>query len=130
MTTNRSLYQSHILHLAKNTRYWSLITPAMFDYSATNTLCGDHLRLTLRWYEDAIISHVGCDGDGCVICKASASLLAERLMGMKLNEALSLTTEDIFEMLEVAIPPARRKCALLPLRVLLEGAENMGLKAW
>lgn len=129
MDINHLPYQSHILGYANNKSYWSLITPAMFDHTTTNTLCGDHLRLTLSWAEDAIISHVGCDGDGCVICKASASLLAERLMGMKLHDAISLTEEDIFEMLEVAIPPARRKCALLPLRVLLEGAEKMGLKA-
>ena len=41
---------SSSLH-ARDARYWTRVHPATLDRRAVNALCGDDLRLTLRWSE-------------------------------------------------------------------------------
>ena len=120
-------YPLTLLANARNRKYWSPVTGAMFDHRCANTLCGDDLRLTLRWSAASVVTAVGWSGDGCAISRASATLLGDRLMGMSIDAALHLRDEDMLDMLGVSLPRSRRKCALLPLRALREGASAMGL---
>ena len=122
-----SLYPTHLLAHARDAQYWTRLDPTTLDHRAVNALCGDDLRLTLRWSAASVVTAVGWSGDGCAISRASATLLGDRLMGMSIDAALHLRDEDMLDMLGVSLPRSRRKCALLPLRALREGASAMGL---
>ena len=83
----------------------------------SNPLCGDEITIHLR-VRDGLIEDAKFEGKGCSISMASADILLSRVKGKSVQEALSLTKEDILEMLGIELGPVRLKCALLPLKVL------------
>jgi len=58
------------------------------------------------------------------VSQASMSILSEELEGMKEEDVLKLTKEDVYTMLGVPIGPRRFKCALMSLHT----AKNAILK--
>lgn len=97
-----------------------------------NTLCGDEVTLYVNLSEDKIIRDIGFKAKGCMICKASASILCHTVKGIPLKEALfyvenvkelfqsdgkvEITEDDESEYLalqDVCKYPGRKKCALL-----------------
>ncbi|MCU0475485.1 MAG: iron-sulfur cluster assembly scaffold protein [Anaerolineae bacterium] len=121
-------YRQIILETANNRRNWGALTPNDFDHHEHNPLCGDHLRLTLRLGEGGVIEAVGWEGAGCAISQASASLLGEKLVGMRLADALRITRGEVLAQIGLPLMPTRQKCALLALRVLVVG--GAGAPAW
>ena len=82
-----------------------------------NPLCGDRVRIELR-AEEGIVAEVRFTADACALCVASASLLTERVRGMRLDAVQGVDERWLFASLEGEPPPARRKCATLPLDTL------------
>lgn len=128
MDEGMDFYREHILDHARNQRNRGLLEPADFDHEESNTLCGDHLRLTLRLDDHHKITAVGWEGHGCAISQASASLLGERIIGMTLEEAQHLKRDDILDLIGLQLSPNRMRCALLSLKVLIVGAA--GTQTW
>ncbi len=82
-----------------------------------NPLCGDRVRIELR-AEEGIVAEARFTADACALCVASASLLTERVRGMRLDAVQGVDERWLFASLEGEPPPARRKCATLPLDTL------------
>jgi nitrogen fixation protein NifU and related proteins len=122
------LYREHILDHARHRRNWGLISAPDFDHEEDNTLCGDHLHLTLTLDEHQRIRGVGWDGHGCAISQASASLLGEKLIGMTLEQAYHITRDEMLDLIGISLTPNRMKCALLSLKVLIVGIA--GVREW
>jgi nitrogen fixation NifU-like protein len=95
------------------------------------------VTLTLRLSSDQrLLAAVGCDTRGCVLCTASADLMAEVICGRTPAEALALgqafvallqaapdaaSTEPALDPLRpLAGLPARARCALLPWQALAQ----------
>lgn len=125
MNEGTDFYREHILDHARNQRNWGLLDQADFDHEEANSLCGDHLHLTLRLDDENKIIAVGWDGHGCAISQASASLLGERITGMSLEDAKRLQRDDILDLIGLQLSPNRMRCALLSLKVLVVGAAGM-----
>ena len=121
-------YREIILDAARNRQNWRLLDSADISHEESNPVCGDHLHLTLRLDSDGVVREVGWAGHGCAISQASASLLGERLIGMRLQDAQRLTREDVLSMIGLPLLPTRQKCALLSLKTLVIG--TAGLAAW
>jgi molybdenum cofactor cytidylyltransferase len=84
-----------------------------------NPLCGDRLRMECEVSGARVLSAM-FTGDACAICVASASLLAERVRGIAVRDVMAMTDESAIDALQGAVPPARRRCATLPLETLRE----------
>jgi molybdenum cofactor cytidylyltransferase len=82
-----------------------------------NPLCGDRIRIECD-VSGARVGSAMFTGDACAICVASASLLSERVRGMSVREIMTLPDDSVIEALQGALPPARRRCATLPLETL------------
>ena len=65
-----------------------------------------------------IVKNVMFTGKGCAISKASASLLTDKVKGMKIEELRKWDKTSIIEILGINLGPNRLKCALLPLEAL------------
>lgn len=111
----------------------------------SNPLCGDELDLRLK-VDDGKVADLAYDGEGCSISMASASAMAEAVMGRTLTDADDLAEafrlmmhgegvkreEDLLDGVAfqgVAKFPVRVKCALLgwmalrdAIRTFTEGA--------
>lgn len=122
------MYREIILDYAQNKRNWGLLNPNDFDHEELNPLCGDQVRLTLRYDASGIIREVGWEGKGCAISQAATSMLSERLIGMPYDEATCIDKQQILDMIGIPLTINRVKCALLPLKVLVVG--SLGKRRW
>jgi nitrogen fixation NifU-like protein len=137
----RDLYQELILDHSRHPANFRAMPEATRSVEGDNPLCGDPLRLYVR-FQGERIADISVEGSGCAISVASASLLTERVKGKTVAapEALfhrvhrMLTGEvqaaDEAELGELAARagvrpfPMRVKCATLSwhaLRAALQG---------
>ena len=82
-----------------------------------NPLCGDRIRIECEVSGARVVSAM-FTGDACAICVASASLMSERVRGMAVPEVMTIADQSVIDALQGAVPPARRRCATLPLDTL------------
>ena len=124
MAVDDQFYREFILDHYKNPRNFGRLDGAQISHEEYNPLCGDLVGMDFR-VNDGVIEDVMFHGRGCAISQASASLLTERLKGMSLEEARTISKEDVLDELGIDISPARLKCALLSLKVLKVGAYGL-----
>jgi len=95
-----------------------------------NPLCGDRVRIELRAEQGGrTIADARFTADACALCVASASLLTERVRGMRLDAVQGVDERWLFASLEGEPPAARRKCATLPLDTLRRAAASLSPSA-
>jgi nitrogen fixation NifU-like protein len=117
------IYRQYILEHYRDPRNHGHLDNPDIHAADTNPLCGDRVEIDLALDGDRV-REVRFDGRGCAISQASASMLTERMEGATLEELRALKPDDVFEMLGVAIGPARQRCALLSLRVLHQAIDG------
>ncbi len=81
MNTTDDLYQEIILQHSRHPRHFGKLEPHTCAVAADNPLCGDSYRIYLRVDESGVVRGIAFEGAGCAISKASASLMAEALIG-------------------------------------------------
>ena len=100
------------------------------EMEGVNPSCGDEITVQLK-VKDGVITDGGFIGDGCAISQASADIMIDMVIGLKVEEAQHLannfirmikgeaTPEEIEELGEagalsdISHMPARVKCAVL-----------------
>lgn len=114
------LYREIILDHYKHPRNFGELEKPDAKASEYNATCGDRISIELRVNASTRqrIKDICFSGEGCAISMASASMLTEKVTGMRLKDVLALGTNDIVNMLGTELTPSRTKCALLPLEVL------------
>jgi nitrogen fixation NifU-like protein len=136
MNDMRQLYQEVILDHNRKPRNFGSLTEANRQSEGHNPLCGDHIRLSLNVI-DGHIESIAFSGDGCAICKASASMMTGAVKGQAIAYAEILVTEfrgmvtstldpetqeNHLGKLKVFVGvkdlPSRVKCAILPWHTL------------
>ena len=134
MSEARMLYQEVILDHNRKPRNYGSLENANRHAEGHNPLCGDHIKLTLNVSGD-LIESVAFEGEGCAICKASASMMTGAVKGKKVEEAEELVSEfrgmatgslDLEQshlgklkvFAGVKDLPSRVKCAILPWHTL------------
>lgn len=88
------LYQDLILDHFKNPRRKRTLHPEEILVDEENPTCGDHIQLAMR-IEQGRIADVAFDGRGCAISMASASMMAERLVGMTVDDTRRLISDFV-----------------------------------
>jgi len=85
----RDLYQEVILDHSRHPRNFGHEDHANRRVRGSNPLCGDRMTLYLT-VEDGVVKDAKFEGNGCAISMASASLMTERVKGMKADDAKAL----------------------------------------
>jgi nitrogen fixation protein NifU and related proteins len=114
-------YRDYILDHYRNPRNFGSLERVDVEAEDLNPLCGDQIRMQLK-LDDGVVSDVRFSGKGCAISQASASMLTERVKGMKLADIAKLSKDVVLEDVGIGISPTRMKCAMLGLRVLKSAA--------
>ncbi|MEC8209613.1 MAG: SUF system NifU family Fe-S cluster assembly protein [Verrucomicrobiota bacterium] len=125
------LYQEIILDHNKRPRHYGALANATHEAEGYNPLCGDKIEVFLQLTGD-VIEAIQFECASCAICKASASIMAEALVGksisvgeslqMLVSRILKTDTNTVTLDLQGEIAalsgvrnfPARIKCATLP----------------
>ncbi|HEY4698150.1 MAG: SUF system NifU family Fe-S cluster assembly protein [Gallionellales bacterium RIFCSPHIGHO2_02_FULL_57_16] len=136
MTDIRQLYQEVILDHNRKPRNFGSILGANRHAEGHNPLCGDHIRLSMNVLEDKIET-IAFEGEGCAICKASASMMTGAVKGKSVQDA-EIMVEEFRGMATGTLDldradhhlgklkifagvkdlPSRVKCAILPWHTL------------
>ncbi|RNI24652.1 Fe-S cluster assembly sulfur transfer protein SufU [Flexivirga caeni] len=139
------LYQELILDHAKHPEHAGLREPFDAQTHHVNTTCGDEVTLRVRVAGDTV-QDVSYDSLGCSISVASASVLAEQVIGHSVADSLQ-TYDAMHTMLTskgqdpgdeeiigdgvafsgVSKYPARVKCALLPWAAYTDALAQAGV---
>jgi nitrogen fixation NifU-like protein len=144
------LYAELILDHAKAPHHAGLRAPYDVEVAQVNPVCGDEVTMRLQLSgtgEDAVVTDVSYDAQGCAISKASTSVLTDLVIGRPVRDAVS-TGEAVRTMVRsrdsepdedvlgdavalqgVAKYPARVKCALLGWTALTEALLMSGVLA-
>ena len=109
----RTLYQDLVLEHGKHPRNEGTLPRSTHEATAHNPLCGDRVTLRLRVREGRV-DEVRFEARGCMLARASASLLTEAVTGRSVEEALALARS--LEALVNDDSPPRDIGALEPLR--------------
>lgn len=126
-----ALYQEIILDHYKNPHHKGLRDPFEAEVHHVNPTCGDEVTLRVH-LADGTVEDVSYDCLGCSISQASASVMADLIIGKSVDEAMRIHSsfqelmqgrgnvvpdeevlEDGIAFAGVAKFPARVKCALL-----------------
>ncbi|WP_265446627.1 Fe-S cluster assembly sulfur transfer protein SufU [Flexivirga meconopsidis] len=143
------LYQELILDHSKRPQHAGLREPYDAQTHHVNTTCGDEVTLRVHLAgdgPDARVEDVSYDAVGCSISIASASVLAEEVIGHTVAESLHtfdairsmLTSKgedpgdeeiigDAVAFAGVSKYPARVKCALLPWTAYTDALARAGV---
>jgi len=122
------LFAENILDHYRNPRNKGFIENPDIVAGDSNPLCGDVIDFQLKFNGNKIFE-ARFQGSGCAISQASASMLAEKIEGMPLEQAKCLSARNVFELLGIEVSGQRAKCALLPLWVLRKAiSEKLGEK--
>jgi nitrogen fixation protein NifU and related proteins len=117
------LYKEIILEHWENPQNYGVIKSPDFDETNFNPTCGDEIRFTGKIKKGKLID-IKFTSKGCAISKASASLLTQKIINMKIEDILKLKEETVLSNLPVKISPARHNCALLGIRCINKGIEK------
>jgi nitrogen fixation NifU-like protein len=112
------LYRENILEHYKRPHNWGELEDPDLEFFDSNPLCGDELRVQLKVDEDGKVAQVAFSGHGCAISQAAASMASDEVLGMPVEELLTLDREFVLDLLGIDISATRIKCALLSLKVL------------
>ncbi|HET9423772.1 MAG TPA: NTP transferase domain-containing protein [Gemmatimonadaceae bacterium] len=110
-------YSSLVLEHFRRPRNRGRHPRANASAEGANPLCGDRIRIECEVSGARVVS-IMFTGDACAICVASASLLSGRVEAMAIPDVMAMPDDEVVGWLEGAVPPARRRCATLPLDTL------------
>ncbi|MEK7614070.1 MAG: Fe-S cluster assembly sulfur transfer protein SufU [Patescibacteria group bacterium] len=112
VSMDEELYRQNILEHYKNSHNKRIIFDATAEGKGKNASCGDLITFYLK-AENDIVADASFVGIGCAVSQAAASMLTDKVKGMKLRELRAIVPGDIYNMLGVKISPGRASCALL-----------------
>lgn len=118
-----SLAEQHIFERSKRPLFQAGNTSGAVRVQAINASCGDEIELFFKASPDKLL-YITHQSRGCAISTASADLLCELLSGQPVSQ-VSLTAEQLAELIIIPLSPARLKCALLPLEALRKGLNSL-----
>jgi nitrogen fixation protein NifU and related proteins len=113
----KSLYQELILEHGQRPRNLGPLAGFTHEAKMDNSLCGDIVNIQLRIAEDCVVD-ARFQARGCLIARASASLLTELVAGRLRAEAIVMA--DLLGLLVGAGPCPEEVGALEPLRGVRE----------
>lgn len=137
-----NLYRQVILDHSSHPHHHGNLTESNQKIELNNPTCGDVIELQVD-IQDNRIKDIAFDGSGCSISTASASMMADAVIGKTVTEAEELAEEfsqlvqgkdvadeeklgDAAMLSGVAKFPARIKCATLAWKALEQAIENDG----
>lgn len=138
---NQDIYQDQIVEWSKKTDHSASLKNANCRATASNPLCGDRISVELELDGD-VIKSMAFQVRGCMLCKASGSILAESVRGLGIDElkgiysrlegALKASDDDAESFPEgygmfspVRLHKSRHSCVLLPLEAVIKAVSEI-----
>ncbi len=137
------LYHEKILHFSRIAREIKALKEFKQSYTNRNPICGDQITVTFDYDNKYKVTSYGHEVRGCVLCEASAGLLANFISGKSVNEMLTIDQEVKLwlkeELQETKIDNLnsftpvkqfknRHQCVILPFEAFVKACERFEKK--
>lgn len=109
-------YSEEIIDHARNPRNFGDLKGANKRSKQSNATCGDMVEFYAK-VDGGVIRDIRFKGVGCALSTAAASMLSEKVKGMKVDEVGELDGKVVVELMG-EVNPGRMKCVLLPLSAI------------
>lgn len=123
------LYREQILDHYKHPRNFGHLDGADMTREEINVSCGDRIvievKLIVNSQKLTVIQAIRFNGEGCAINQASASMLTEKVTGMRVDDVMKLSLTDVEALIGTPLTPSRVKCALLPLEAIHKAIQSV-----
>ena len=106
-------YSEEIIDHARNPKNFGDLKGANRVSKQSNATCGDMVEFYAK-VDGGVIREIRFRGVGCALSTAAASMLSEKVKGMKVDEVKGFDEEVMVELMG-EVNPGRMKCVLLPL---------------
>jgi nitrogen fixation NifU-like protein len=87
-----------------------------------NASCGDIMQITIK-VDNGVITDAKFKTFGCAAAVATSATATEMVIGMTLDEALTLTNKKVVEVLE-GLPPQKIHCSVLAEEAIKKAIED------
>lgn len=105
------MYSAELLDHFENPRNAGELQDASATVEVMNPVCGDILRLSVRWEADTV-TEVRFRARGCTACIATGSALTELIAGASRERVRALRADDVEEAVGGLIPESKHAAAL------------------
>jgi len=113
-----SIYKQKILEHANFPKNQGHLEKLDAKAHVSNPLCGDEITIEIA-KEGKKLQDIKFSGTGCIIMKASASLLTEKAKKIKdIDKIKKFEEKDVIDLLGGGLTAARQKCANLALEAI------------
>ncbi len=123
------MYRENILDHYAHPRNFGHLEGANVKSEEINVSCGDRivvevkLKVMSKPRSDrgkmlTVIDDIRFNGEGCAINQATASMLTEKVIGMTIDEVMTLDLAYIERLLGTKLTLSRIKCAILSLEAI------------
>lgn len=123
LSEDEEIYKENIIDHYKHPHNTGKLADYTFMHRELNPLCGDDITIYAKIKGDKI-TEIAFVGKGCAISQASISMLTDHVKNMAINQAKSVSRDDILKLLGIPIGVVRMKCALLSLKTVLKGIQK------
>lgn len=86
--------------------------------SRDSPLCGDWVRIDLVITTEGTVTDAWFDGEGCVLSQSAASMIAQHVSGMTVDNVKKLSAQEFLAFFGPGLSLDRQKCCLLAWRTL------------
>jgi nitrogen fixation NifU-like protein len=117
-----NLYNDRVMEHFRNPRNMGEIEAADGVGKVGNPVCGDLMTIYIKVKDDRL-QDIRFKTFGCAAAIATSSMVTEMAKGMKIEDALNITREDIAEGLE-GLPPIKMHCSNLAAEGLHRAIED------
>lgn len=120
---SKNLYPPQIEEHYRRPRNYGTLAGYTFAANSRNPSCGDTISLQ-GIVRDGALETVRFEGSGCMLSQAAASILLEYVSGKQVQELLTLTPDQVHDLVGVLVGPTRARCIDLALEVLQKGLRD------
>jgi len=120
------MYNDKVLEIFANPRHIGKMVNASAEGTVGNASCGDIMKVYLK-IEDNIITDATFQTFGCTAAIATSDVAMDMIIGLSIEEALSVRNIDVVEALE-GLPPQKIHCSVLAEEAIKEAINNYKLK--
>ena len=133
------MIDKEIFKIASNTLNYGFLENHSHKSSLKSSVCGDQIKIYIKVRKDKIIK-VKYEGNFCIYCNASASLLAEKSKNRSIKDTIIFLKNSAslfnnqnklkkgnwtpFKKIMNKTNLSRKECLLLPLKTLLKALNN------
>ena len=120
------MYSEKVLDHFRNPRNMGEIKDADAEGTVGNPTCGDLMTIYLK-IEKNVITDIKFKTFGCAAAIATSSMITELARGKTLDEALTISRDDVASELD-GLPPVKMHCSNLATDALKEAIKNYRAK--